>query len=66
MTSDKIIFEEELKDTKKQLERAMKSLNTFKTREESLTEMRRERNEMQIQNRQLVGERDRAVARYPV
>ena len=64
MASAKVAIEAECKDTKKQLERATKSLDAFKARDESVRRLRRERNELIPQNKQLAGERDRAVARY--
>ena len=64
MASSKVAIEAEHKNAKKQLERATKSLNAFKARDESLNKLRRERNEMKTQNKQLAGELDHAVARY--
>ena len=63
MASAKVVIESESKDIKRQLGRATKSLKTFKNRDDSLKNIRRERNEMKIQNKQLTEERDHAVAR---
>ena len=63
MASEKVVIESESKDIKRQLGRATKSLKTFKNRDDSLKNIRRERNEMKIQNKQLTEERDHAVAR---
>ena len=63
VASAKVMIEVEHKRTKKQLGCATKSLKAFKARDESLQKLRRERNEMKIQNKQLEEERDRAVTR---
>ena len=65
MASAKVAIEaEHNKDTKKKLRCVAKTLNAFKARDESLNKLRRERNEMKTQNKQLAGELDHAVARY--
>ena len=64
MTSAKVVIASENKEIKAQLTRATRSLVAFKKRDDSLKDLRRERNEMRIENKQLREEGDHAVARW--